>query len=221
MSRSKLALVIGAIVAVIALSPLIYTEALKYSSNVSITGSANLAKAIEDFIRENRKVSFMDAAKTVENSIGNGIVVNGRFSVMQGYLVYVFDVINPVDNTRQRMIVDVGNGSILYSSEPTTFRSSRYSNLDVIRMSEAADIASKKVSNGTVDFGSLKVRMKDGSSNPVYSFLVKDSGGKFYRVNVNASDGNVIDVVELVGKRGYSYYYGYDKPWGWDDDYKE
>ncbi len=210
MSRSKLALVIGAVVAVVAFSPIIYAEAMKYNGNVSITGSANLAKAIEDFIKENRKVSFMDAAKSVEDSVGNGIVVKGRFSVVQGYLAYVFDVIDPVDNTRQRMIVDVGNGSILYSSDPIAFKSSKYSNLDVISISEAAGIASKEVNNGTVDFGSLK----DYSSNPVYSFLVRDADGKMYRVKVDASDGSIIDVVELVGKYGY---YGYGKYW--DDDY--
>lgn len=210
MSRSKLALVIGAIVAVTALSPIIYTEAVKYNINVNITGSANLAKAIEDFIKENRNVSFMDAAKSVEDSVGNGIVVNGRFSVVQGYLAYVFDVIDPVDNTRQRMIVDVGNGSILYSSDPIAFKSSKYSNLDIISISEAAEIASKEVNNGTVDSGSLKYY----SSNPVYSFLVRDADGKMYRVNVDASDGSVINVVELVGKYGK---YGYGKYW--DDDY--
>ena len=80
--------------------------------SVQITGTINLAKVITDQV----KVSFSDAAKTAQDQITGGMVVGGRLGPMQGYLVYTFTVVNPSTNTAYMVVVDPGNGAVLYTS---------------------------------------------------------------------------------------------------------
>lgn len=196
----------------------------RYFPAPEIQGSANLAEVVENFIKENRKISFESAAKTAESSSTDAIVADGRFGVVQGYLVYTFRVIDIGKGESYMMIVDAGNGSVLYTSEPKIFKSARYENANIaVSMSSASTNAVKEVTNGTVESGRLRV---DRDGNAVYTFIVKNSEGKLYRVNVDASNGNVMDVVELGSSKGWHDGYGYGQGyahkdgWYWHDDYK-
>jgi hypothetical protein len=44
-------------------------------------------------------------------------VLGGHIGVAQGYLVYTFFVVNPENQTRYKVIVDPGNGHVLYTSQ--------------------------------------------------------------------------------------------------------
>jgi uncharacterized membrane protein YkoI len=79
----------------------------------NITGSVNIPKLISDQV----KVSFSDAAKTAEEHVDGGKVMGGHIGIVQGYLVYSFMVANPDNQTCYMVIVDAGNGSVLYKSE--------------------------------------------------------------------------------------------------------
>ena len=79
----------------------------------NITGSICVPKLINDQI----KVSFSDAAKAAEGRVDGGKVVGGHIGIVQGYLVYSFMVTNPDNQTCHMVIVDAGNGTVLYRSE--------------------------------------------------------------------------------------------------------
>ena len=182
--------------------------AYKYTSTPEIQGSANLAAVIENFIKENRKVTFESATKTAEASRADTIVIDGRFTVMQGYLVYAFRVVDPVNGELYSMIIDAGNGSVLYTSEPVTFRSSKYSNANIaISMSTAASNAVKEVADATVESGRLII---DKEGNATYTFIVRDGEGKFYKIRVSAVDGSIIEVVETRAKYWQGYWHGHE-----------
>lgn len=82
-----------------------------------ITGSVNVAEHTRNFINENVKVSFIDAATTAQQQVEGGKVVGGHIGVVQGYLVYTFIVTDAGGQTGYKVIVDVGNGEVLYKSE--------------------------------------------------------------------------------------------------------
>ncbi len=79
----------------------------------NINGSISVPKLISDQI----KVSFSDAAKTAEGQVDGGKVVGGHIGVVNGYLVYSFMVSKPDTQTSYKVIVDAGNGSVLYKSD--------------------------------------------------------------------------------------------------------
>jgi hypothetical protein len=79
----------------------------------NITGSINVPKLINDQV----KVSFSDAAKTAEGQVDGGKVIGGHIGIVQGYLVYSFMVANPDNQTCYMVMVDAGNGTVLYKSE--------------------------------------------------------------------------------------------------------
>lgn len=79
----------------------------------NITGSINVPKLLNDQV----KVVFSDAAKTAESQVDGGKVVGGHIGIVQGYLVYSFKVANPDSQTSYIVIVDAGNGKVLYKSE--------------------------------------------------------------------------------------------------------
>ncbi len=78
-----------------------------------MNGSINVPKLVNDQI----KVSFSDAAKTAEGQVDGGMIIGGHIGIVQGYLVYSFKVTNPDSQTCNLVIVDAGNGSVLYKSE--------------------------------------------------------------------------------------------------------
>ncbi|MDQ3836933.1 MAG: hypothetical protein M3270_08375 [Thermoproteota archaeon] len=86
-----------------------------------INGSVNVADEATNFINENVKVSFMAAAQTAQGQIANGTVLGGHLGVLQGYLVYTFFVANTYNQTGHLIVVDSGNGNVLYTSESQSF----------------------------------------------------------------------------------------------------
>jgi hypothetical protein len=76
-----------------------------------IQGSVNL----QQLLLSNVKTSFTTAANTAAGAVTNGQVIGGSLSVMQGSVVYNFKVI---DGTNMySVIVDAGNGQVLYTSQ--------------------------------------------------------------------------------------------------------
>jgi len=87
------------------------------STTSKITGSVNVADAIKNFTKDNQKVPFSAASATAEKQVTNGKVLGGHIGIAQGYLVYTFFVVNPENQTGYKVIVDPGNGQVLYTSQ--------------------------------------------------------------------------------------------------------
>ena len=88
-----------------------------------ITGSVNVDDTIKKYINENKKISFSEAATTAEKHVENGSVIRGHVNVEQGYLVYIFNVIDTQDDISYKIIIDAGNGKVLNKSEGIQFES--------------------------------------------------------------------------------------------------
>jgi uncharacterized membrane protein YkoI len=88
-----------------------------------INGTVSLANEASNFINENVKVSFVAAAQTAQGQVTNGTVLGGHLRVVQGYLVYTFFVADTGNQTGHLVIVDAGNGNVLYTSEGQSFGS--------------------------------------------------------------------------------------------------
>lgn len=86
-----------------------------------INGTVNVKEAARNFINDNVKVSFVDAANTAQAQVDGGKVLGGHIGVVQGYLVYNFIVTNASGDTVYKVIVDVGNGQVLYKSDGHEF----------------------------------------------------------------------------------------------------
>ena len=82
-----------------------------------INGSVSLANEASNFINENVKVPFVAAAQTAQGQVTNGTVLGGHMGIVQGYLVYTFFVADAANQTGHLVIVDTGNGNVLYTSE--------------------------------------------------------------------------------------------------------
>jgi uncharacterized membrane protein YkoI len=81
-----------------------------------LKGSVNVRDAAKAFLRDNVKVSYANALSAAQGAVSNGTVVGGQLTIAQGYLVYEFKVANLNAGTSQTVIVDAGNGSVLYTS---------------------------------------------------------------------------------------------------------
>lgn len=83
-----------------------------------INGSINVMEKVHAAIENDLKISFVQAADIAsKQSNNNTILVGGHLGVDQGYLVYKFFAISPVNHTGYKTIVDAGNGSVLYKSD--------------------------------------------------------------------------------------------------------
>ena len=82
-----------------------------------INGSVSLANEASNFINENVKVSFVAAAQTAQGQVTNGTVLGGHIGIVQGYLVYTFFAADAANQMGHLVIVDAGNGDVLYRSE--------------------------------------------------------------------------------------------------------
>jgi uncharacterized membrane protein YkoI len=82
-----------------------------------LNGSVNVQQQTNQFIRDNLRVPFATALETAQAEVENGTAISGRVGVVQGYLVYIFKVANFDAETSHIVIVDAGNGSVLYTSE--------------------------------------------------------------------------------------------------------
>ena len=81
-----------------------------------LNGSVNVRQQSEQFIQDNVKVPFATALQTAQAQVGNGTAISGHLGVVQGYLVYIFKLANFDSQTSRAVIVDAGNGSVLYTS---------------------------------------------------------------------------------------------------------
>ena len=86
-----------------------------------ISGSVNVKEQARNFINANVNASFVDAATAAQAQVENGKVLGGHLGVVQGYLVYIFLVADASGETTYKILVDVGNGQILYKSEGHEF----------------------------------------------------------------------------------------------------
>lgn len=100
-----------------AVNQTINSAAPGYTQLPKITGSINVEQTAANFMKDNLKVSFLQASEIAAKQIANGTIVGGHLGVMQGYLVYTFFVLNPQDQTGHLTIVDAGNGKVLYTSQ--------------------------------------------------------------------------------------------------------
>jgi hypothetical protein len=94
-----------------------YANAAKMGNMPAIQGSVNVSETMKNFVKENLKTSFVDAAGIAEKQVEGGKIVGGHLRVVQGYLAYTFFVVNPDTETAKTVIVDAGNGSVLNVSE--------------------------------------------------------------------------------------------------------
>jgi len=76
-----------------------------------IQGSINLGQTILSSVQ----TKFSAAADTAASQVTNGKVIGGSLAVMQGYLVYIFKVIDDKSMV-YTVIVDPTNGKVLYTS---------------------------------------------------------------------------------------------------------
>lgn len=82
-----------------------------------ITGSINIKETVKNYVKENRDVSFSEAATTAEGQVTNGSAMGGHIGIVQGYLVYTFFVVDTENETGYKVIVDAGDGKVLNKSE--------------------------------------------------------------------------------------------------------
>ncbi len=88
-----------------------------YTQLPTITGSVNVGQTAMNFLKDNLKVSFLQASEIAGKQVVNGTIVAGHLGVVRGYLVYVFFVVNTQDQTRHLIMVDAGNAKVLYASQ--------------------------------------------------------------------------------------------------------
>ena len=81
-----------------------------------LNGSVNVREQSNQFIQDNVQVPFATALETAQAEVGNGTAISGNLGVVQGYLVYIFKLANFDAQTSRTVIVDAGNGSVLYTS---------------------------------------------------------------------------------------------------------
>lgn len=93
------------------------TDSSQFDVIPKINGSVNVRDEISNFFVENARTPFIAGAQTAQDQIANGTVLGGHVGVTQGYLTYTYYVINPTNNTAHKVIVDTGNGQVLYTSE--------------------------------------------------------------------------------------------------------
>ena len=134
---NKKAIIVAAVLAVGALSAVLVASSLAQANAQQeqqqrmmmnfgeampqINGSVSLANEASNFINENVKVSFIQAAQTAQGQVTNGTVIGGHLGVVQGYLVYTFFVADTANQTGRLVIVDAGNGTVLHTSEGLPF----------------------------------------------------------------------------------------------------
>jgi uncharacterized membrane protein YkoI len=88
-----------------------------YGNIPKINGSVNVGEQIKNFFREGTKVPFKMATETAQKQVANGTVLGGHLGVTQAYLTYTYFVVDAAKETGYQIIVDAGNGKVLYTSE--------------------------------------------------------------------------------------------------------
>jgi uncharacterized membrane protein YkoI len=89
----------------------------KKQQQVNITGSIPIQSTISQALRSEVQVPMDEALTTAQNAVGtNSSVVRAFLSPLKGFLIYNVGVIS-TNNTLYKVIVDPGNGQVLYTSE--------------------------------------------------------------------------------------------------------
>src|ERR687896_1669841 len=81
-----------------------------------LNGSVNVREQSNQFIQDSVRVPFATALETAQAEVGNGTAISGNLGIVQGYLVYIFKLANFDAETSRIVLVDAGNGSVLYTS---------------------------------------------------------------------------------------------------------
>jgi hypothetical protein len=92
-------------------------RAPSYTQLPTIAGSVNVGQTAMNFLKNNLKVSFLQASEIAGKQVANGTIVAGHLGVVRGYLVYTFFVVNTQDQTRHLIMVDAGNAKVLDASQ--------------------------------------------------------------------------------------------------------
>ena len=103
--------------AIAAVNPTINSATPGYTQVPKITGSVYAGQPPKNFMKDNLKVSFQQASEIAAKQFVNSTMVGGHLGVVQGYLVYAFLAVNGQDHTGHMIIVDAGNGKVLYRSQ--------------------------------------------------------------------------------------------------------
>ena len=103
--------------AIAAVNQTINSATSGYAQLPKITGSVDIGQTAKNFMNNNIKVSFVQAATIAAKQITNGTIVGGHLGVVQGYLVYTFFAMNGQSKTGFLTIVDAGNGKVLFTSQ--------------------------------------------------------------------------------------------------------
>ena len=63
------------------------------------------------------QISFSAGADTAQKQLSNATVVGGHLGVTQGYLTYTYFAIDTNKQISYTILIDAGNGNVLYKSE--------------------------------------------------------------------------------------------------------
>ena len=100
-------------------SPPVTNDSSQTSGKANLTGTIDVDKAIADAFKSKVTVNIIDAITTAQNSVGpNSTVKEVELTEAHGYLVYKMKIIGE-DMKKYKVLVDPGNGSILYQGEVT------------------------------------------------------------------------------------------------------
>lgn len=115
-NKKMLAMILSvAILATVGVSAASAQTPTTTSQRPTIQGTINL----EQTILSNVKIAFPDAANTAATA-ATGKVIGGSLTVVQGYVVYSFKVIDD-KNMVYTVIVDPSSGAVLYKSQGHQF----------------------------------------------------------------------------------------------------
>ena len=91
-----------------------------------INGTINLKNNTNNQPIKNVSISFLTAAQSAQSAISNSSIIGGHIGVTQGFLTYNFKISNPANNTISKVIVDAGNGKVLYTSPGKSINSTQF-----------------------------------------------------------------------------------------------
>lgn len=87
-----------------------------YNHMPQINGSINVRQMSKNFIDDHLKISFLQASEIASEQFQNGTIIGGHLEIVQGYVTYAFHVINAGNQTGYLVLLDAGNGKVLYIS---------------------------------------------------------------------------------------------------------
>ena len=110
------AIILGAVAVSVVGVSMAYAQTTQGPNSIQekpqIQGSINLQQMVMSSV----KTSFSDAQNAAANAIPNGKVIRGGLTMAQGYVVYDFKVLDD-KNLIYSVIIDAGNGKVLYQSQ--------------------------------------------------------------------------------------------------------